>query len=718
MKKKIIEGIEFLTLPNLSRKKEAKYIGRTSIKQVADEMHFFLEVYKNEKAAKGVPLVRIVVNKKDFGAFWPEDGRWSRAKITSNGYYEGLIWEKKGSREYEKRRKENILYSPEDLKRLKRFFQEINVWNDEDWWKYISEKQSRICWEERDARSRRAFEKKKAALKDRAEHTPELDEQRLLEYAERHIFMEEHYLYYKKKGRRAKVCCSKCGGVSSGAFKPGISYESNFERNIEEPRENKRGTCPVCHEPGIYKCQGKAKREYKKSKHIFLMDKYKEIGVVIRYVELEKEWKLEEIFGEKGPEIHGAYEKLDCREIARTYIHPGEKTQTDFHKHNEYSGDFWDDCNTYGMANIQIKPAEVYPEAWEKLEGTCLQYSQAKEFMREIGNSEVALHEFMERYMHIPQIEMLVKLQMFGVVRELVRYRYGIVANINAKSPDAFLEIKKDKVKFLIKRKGDIGILEILQIEKRMEENWTEEQVVKLAEIEAKQENLKLILQFMTIQKLLNIIEKYAGCEYGTECGYGTGRIKHTATTYFDYISMRAQLGYDLTNTVYQKPRNLEQAHNKMAEEINKEKQEKRFKEVAEKFPLIRKNYRKLRGRYLYEDEHFIIRPARSAEEIVQEGMILHHCVGGDNYLKKHNEEKSVILMLRFKDQQEIPYITVEIDEERIVQWHGAYNKKPDNENMQRWLDAYTAMLRCKRQGMIENPWQEVVQPLLMPAVI
>lgn len=325
----------------------------------------------------------------------------------------------------------------------------------------------------------------------------------------------------------------------------------------------------------------------------------------------------------------------------------------------------------------------------------------------------MSLRDYMLRYIETPQIEMLVKMQLFGIVRELVEHGYGIVGNRSAKSPDAFLGIRKDKVKFLISKKGDEDILRILKMEKRMEKNWTEEQIVKLAEIGAEQDSLNLALQYMTIQKMLNTIEKYAGCEYGTQCSHAMERLRHTATTYFDYLSMRAQLGYDLTNTVYQKPKNLELAHNKMAAEINKEEQDKKIKEKEERFPLIRKNYRSLRKRYLYEDENFIIRPARSAEEIIMEGRILHHCVGGDAYLKNHNEGKRIILMLRFKDRQNIPYITVEIDAGRIriVQWYGANNNKPDKEHMGRWLDAYTTMLRCRHPGIMEEPWQKKKQP-------
>ena len=73
------------------------------------------------------------------------------------------------------------------------------------------------------------------------------------------------------------------------------------------------------------------------------------------------------------------------------------------------------------------------------------------------------------------------------------------------------------------------------------------------------------------------------------------------------------------------------------------------------------------------------------------EGKILHHCVGGDGYLRKHNEGETYILMLRQKKEPEIPYITIEIDKSNgeIIQWYGAYDKKPDEERIEEVLEKW-----------------------------
>ena len=199
----------------------------------------------------------------------------------------------------------------------------------------------------------------------------------------------------------------------------------------------------------------------------------------------------------------------------------------------------------------------------------------------------------------------------------------------------------------------------------------------------------------MSLQKLLNRIEKYAGCKYETEYEHVSERIGHIATTYSDYLSMRLRLGYDLSNTVYQYPHDLQQAHTEMVLEMNKDELDERIRDVKTRFGQIQRNYRQLRKKYFYEDDEYVIRPARSAEEIVMEGRLLHHCVGKDDYLRKHNDGRTYILLLRRKTDPESPHITVEIENNsnEILQWYGSCDKKPNEKKIQKWLDNYESKL-------------------------
>lgn len=697
MKKKAIEKIPYLTLPQLTRKKDVKYIAVTAFKMVAHEQHLFVEVYKNSTKSRDIPVVRIAITKKDFGNYFPESGEWTRQKIETDHYYNSqkLIWHKERSNTRQQTLKENILLGADDFDRIKKVC-DVKIWQAENWWEYIYEHEDNIVHSERRRAENRRYERRKNALKDREENTPELPEKSILDRADRIYFLEKHFLYYKKRGCWADIACSKCGGVSHGRWKDGISYGAQFQKWVNEPREGQTGTCPMCGAQGEYKCQGKVRGEHSKTIHLFLGQHYKETGFVMRYIEVSKTWIMELICGEKGPEMNGALEELSGVEIARVYFLPDGKIQKDYHKHNPYTGkDFWDDCNLNGTANISIQEGLILSETWENMKGTMLQYSA----MREYARSEYLFNpiRYLEMYQQTPQIEMLVKMGLTGVVKELVNYRYGIVSNEHAKTPDKFLGIRKCRVHQLIEKRGNVDLLKAMKMEYRMGAVWTDEQMEHIAEAGLERGHIEVATAYMSLQQLLNRIKKYARCEWGTKCISAEQRLKNITTTYMDYLNMRIALGYDLTNTVYQQPRDLTMAHAKMVAESSQKEADKRLSEVKTRFPNIRKQYRKLRNRYFYEDEKFMIRPARSAEEIVTEGRILHHCVGGDNYLRKHNEGETYILMLRQQEYLEVPYITVEINEsnDRIIQWYGAHDRKPDEKNMQRWLDTYITKLKC-----------------------
>lgn len=353
MKKKVIEKIPYFGLKKTSRKKDVKYIGVTAVKIVGHEKHLFLEVYRNKKESKEIPMVRIVLTKKDFGTYWPEKEEWTRQKIKPDSCYGRVIWGEEHPT-WEQEKKENILQSTEDLERIKKFCK-ANVYNEEHWWEYIYKHEDDIVITARRNREHKVYMRRQEALADRMAHTKELPEKEILDRADRLYFHNQHYLYYKKHGCWAHIACSKCGGVTDARWKSGISYESQFQRWTEEPREGHYGTCPMCGARGEYKCQGKVKGTCDKYIYLFLGQKYKENGMVMRYVEVGKKWTLGFICGDKGLEMYNASEELSGVEIARAYFEPGKKVQIDYHKHDPYMGkDFWDDCNLYGMANIPI----------------------------------------------------------------------------------------------------------------------------------------------------------------------------------------------------------------------------------------------------------------------------------------------------------------------------------------------------------------------------
>lgn len=709
MKKKQIEKLPYITLTKVSKRKDVRYIAVTEIKEIGGKGHLLLEVYRKDHM--DVPVIRYVATERDWAVFRPATGKWSRNGITD--MYGKVCWwthEDQQTGGYIGDQKKNILHAPEDEERIRSFFPNIRIWKDENWWDYFYQHEMDIRCEEQ----KRKRQKRKERLQERIRNTPELREKELLEWSDGKLFGKMHTLFYRKKNSRATVCCSACGGVAEGRFKAGISYESQFEHCIKEPVDRQAGHCPLCGRLGTYCPQGKAGKVKEQSASVFLADRYMEKGVVLRYIRMYKEILLEEYAGESSTvEMYGAYEKLSVIEITRTYFLPGKKAQTDYHKHDPFlREDYWDDCNTAWSAGsiFTIGEAVVYPDTWDVLKGTFLQYCGMETYADQRGGVLNA-KDYLERYINFPQIEMLSKIGLIGVVESMIKGYCGIVTDQSSRRVDKFLGIRQTRVKLLRENKGSLSMLDVLKMEYRLDQNWTENQIKALEELRIRDwENICEVLEVTTMQKMLNNIAHYAGCGYGTGCTEAKHRLRQTAITYLDYLHMRKQLGYDMSNTVYQKPRCLNAAHAKMVSEINKKEADKRIVEVEEKYHDIRRNYRRLRKEYFYQDNGFLIRPARSAGEIVIEGRALHHCVGGNGYLDNHDKGKRYILMLRRAEEPETPYITVEIDKQyHIIQWYGEHDSKPDAESMQQWLDGYTEWLKSPRQGTIAGTTQNMI---------
>ena len=360
MKKKEIEKIPFVG----GTKAGKKYLNTISafIQEIKGERHLFVEVYENRNGKLQVPWIRMVFTEKDWGLYYPESGIWSAAGLE----------EEKRKIQYTFTAETNKAYITEiEIDRVWSF--NSCKWLDKKFHSWMDVLKSLIN-DIRCERTQKRSTNRKLRLDERIQNTPPLPID-LQEWARRKLFSDEHFLYYKRHGRYADIACSACGHVTTIAIKRGESFESQFETVIDPPVNNSPGTCPYCKALGTYKAQGKTKGVYGKGKYCFVAQPYKTNGAVIRYVEIEKIYRLDTMAEERREIMLEAKESYITTEIARTYMEEGKRPQTDYYKYSSYTGEFWDDCNLYGMNNIRISEAKVYEKSYEWLKGTFLQYS-------------------------------------------------------------------------------------------------------------------------------------------------------------------------------------------------------------------------------------------------------------------------------------------------------------------------------------------------------
>ena len=149
-----------------------------------------------------------------------------------------------------------------------------------------------------------------------------------------------------------------------------------------------------------------------------------------------------------------------------------------------------------------------------------------------------------------------------------------------------------------------------------------------------------------------------------------------------DYWRMAHDRGYDLNDINTRYPQNLVRSHDTLANEIEYEKNKEKEEQFRERFNELYK--------YSYCTDNFEIHPARSPEEMVHEGKVLHHCVG--SYVDRHAQGKTAIFFIRKRTNPDKPYYTLELDIKTLTvrQNRGRRNcarTKPIEEFEAAWLE-------------------------------
>lgn len=499
-------------------------------------------------------------------------------------------------------------------------------------------------------------------------------------------FETKGFIYYRKHGALVDCFCGKCGHKYIGFWK---ASEDPFEaacQKLIKPAHNKPGVCERCGYETKYKAAGKIRDRYVNAKGRYAIGQ--RIG---------KEEFVFRIFDVEQVMYKDRPVEYDHQEYIRVFLRPGKQAQKDYFVHDWWAGrDRWIDHNLGGMSNIPMPDdAMMTPSTWKAIKNTPMfRYvpSPADKNARDryFHNKEYPTIRYYEAAAHYPDFEMIVKSGMWRLQNALI-WKLGTGYRVKGKTYYDRLGIYKSRVKDLIEAYGAGDKLKAYQIERRAGAHWSDKELEIIAEriqrCSGNEMNM-LVKAYRQaspskVERYIEKIIKKEGCDAFRE--------------YVDYLQMRKDRGYDLSNEIILFPRELHRRHNEMVLETENEKMDKRKKEVLEKFPKIAEKYKKLADKYSAAAAGYIIRPAKDAAEIVVEGRYLHHCVGGDMYLGSHNQGKSYILFLRHKDAPDVPFITVEIKGEQINQWYGAYDKKPDQNFFEGWLKTYTGELTKRK---------------------
>ena len=152
--------------------------------------------------------------------------------------------------------------------------------------------------------------------------------------------------------------------------------------------------------------------------------------------------------------------------------------------------------------------------------------------------------------------------------------------------------------------------------------------------------------------------------------------------------------------------------------EKNLKENEARDREVNEMFPMIAENFKENNKWFAFATKDLQIVTPKRASDITREGRLQHHCVGANNrYMDNMNKGKYFILFLRKKESLNEPYYTLEVTREgKVLQWYGAYDRKPDKETIEKVLERFTKKIQ-RKEKKLQAEAEATQQNLIMAAV-
>lgn len=242
------------------------------------------------------------------------------------------------------------------------------------------------------------------------------------------------------------------------------------------------------------------------------------------------------------------------------------------------------------------------------------------------------------------------------------------LVNWNAKKPKDFLKITLNELRDFeqsANRAYSLQTLEVYARHKRKGEKIPFE-VCQFEVVLEESSLFNLVKNYIDIKKLYEYRRKQQ-----------KNKTWSGERNYLDYLHHAQMCDYDLTQKNILYPRDIQQAHDDAVANwriVQAEKEKEKADAEAQKYGYPER-YKKLCKKFAFEyGELMIVVPAK-ASDIITEGKVLQHCVGG--YASRHIQGKTTILFLRHISEPDKPYYTIEVNEKEkyIVQCHGYRNE-------------------------------------------
>ena len=506
--------------------------------------------------------------------------------------------------------------------------------------------------------------KRDAVVRDKMRRVPQTPAN-LKRWADKHIM--PHYLFYNYNNGRSKTQarCTYCEKFSV----------------IERPKNNDVLRCPKCGQKVIAKAQGKRAAYHEDRETCQVIRQISPQELVVRIYKLYWSYaKGKDTIRKSAYEVMRIFVRSDNGKDATMepyYYDSGYDSVT----HWRYG---YRPGALFGMACFSSEETgTVYLPGLEKaLQGTPWEYCALRQFYEQTG-IPMQVSYYLKMYLQHPLlVERLTKVGYKNIVSDVV-YRNGFSDALDETQTKThrILRVQKEDVSFLREKNADMAMLKKYQsyvaINLRGRKELFQWKIDnKVAEISTD------VFRYMTAEKFMHYMEAQLPiyCDTRPAYRYREPTMKTLVTMYVDYLHMCRRQAYDMKDKSVLFPKNCAAAHDREAERIQKINDAQKKKAFCMAYAGF------ARKAALSNKELQIVCP-KQANDLVDEGKALHHCVGG--YIDSVAEGRSLIVFVRRVEEPKKPYVTVEVRDGKIAQIHGDHNSAP-TEEVQKFVDLWS----------------------------
>lgn len=511
----------------------------------------------------------------------------------------------------------------------------------------------------------------------------------LVDYIRREVLPTDNVLIYKKGNVRGTCYC--CGRKVKAV------YPQRF-------KQHESTTCPNC---------GRKVYSFPETGNSFKNDYVDDIATIQRGKDgvtlFVRQWHLC-----RDPEATWNDIPAQLDEVARYAVRGNKAAKWQIEaKENYYMNTYRYRLNSWTrVEKVTVIYDSMYffylPANWKaELEGTSLQYCDLGGYVKKDAKDTRRDRNpirFLLDWGRYPVVGNLWKAGYTSVVHEKIRGTQKCHQHAVIWSRDRIQEAIRFPFRLLKTAEPAEWTMDRMQ---KMADAWKlvqegrirEGEIVKLVDMPCDIEMVERALGHASVYKIATYVEKIIAAEQKEREAakakaaaegrdYWGGNYPYKAIrTYRDYLRDAAQLALDLNDSIVLFPRDLDAAHQRTIAQVKYKASEEQKAAFLERVKAL--------GYLEWERDNLTIRLPMSAEELIEEGAALHHCVGG--YIGEIIQGQTVILFIRRKEEPDKPFYTLEWRNKKVFQCRTTYNKSYGNdERVHAFVDSWVAHITKK----------------------